>query len=118
MLGVIDLNGSEAERRAETFLKGQDLVLVKRNYRCRFGEIDLVMRDGVVLVFVEVRMRARSNFGGAGSSITLLKQRKLICTAQHYLASEAYRLPCRFDAVLLSGHDGERIEWIRNAFEE
>jgi len=111
------LKGNQAERYAEAFLARHKLVLVQRNYWCRFGEIDLIMRDGETLVFVEVRMRANRNFGGAGSSITLSKQRKVVRAARHYLLSLRTEPCCRFDAVLLSGNDGSDIEWIRNAFD-
>ncbi|HEX8873613.1 MAG TPA: YraN family protein [Nitrosospira sp.] len=94
------------------------MVLIERNYRCRFGEIDLIMRDGMVVVFVEVRMRASQTFGGAAGSITLSKQAKLMRTARRYLAALNTVPPCRFDAVLLSGNGGRDIEWIRNAFGE
>jgi len=109
--------GNQAERCAEAFLARHKLVLVQRNYRCRFGEIDLIMRDGETLVFVEVRMRSSWNFGGPGSSITLSKKRRLVRAARHYLLSLRTEPCCRFDAVLLSGNDGSDIEWIRNAFE-
>lgn len=112
------LKGSEAERQAEEFLLQHKLVLLQRNYRCRFGEIDLIMRDGRTVVFVEVRMRASQFFGGAAASITLAKQRKLTCAARHYLASLRAQPPCRFDAVLLSGDGQSKVEWIRNAFGE
>ncbi|SOD40154.1 YraN family protein [Nitrosovibrio sp. Nv4] len=112
------MDGSEAERYAESFLRHHNLVLIQRNYHCRFGEIDLIMRDGTTLVFVEVRMRTSSAFGGAAASITLAKQRKLLRAARHYLASLKFEPPCRFDAVLLSGHDSENVEWIKNAFGE
>ncbi len=110
------VNGAEAERRAEAFLERHNLVLLQRNYRCRFGEIDLIMREGATLVFVEVRMRASRNCGGAGESITERKRTKLIYTARHYLSSLKREPPCRFDAVLLSGREG--IEWIKDAFGE
>lgn len=112
------LKGSEGERYAERYLQSQGLVLVERNYRSRFGEIDLIMRDGTVTVFVEVRMRSSQLFGGAASSITLSKQGKLMRTARQYLSSLNSVPQCRFDAVLLSGARGERIEWIKNAFWE
>lgn len=112
------LKGDRAERYAEAFLARHKLVLVQRNYRCRFGEIDLIMRDEETLVFVEVRMRATRIFGDAGSSITLSKQRKVLRAARHYLLSLKTEPCCRFDAVLLSGVDGNEIEWIRNAFGE
>ncbi|MEX0958285.1 MAG: YraN family protein [Burkholderiales bacterium] len=108
--------GRDAEDAALAFLERSGLKLVQRNYRCRFGEIDLVMRDGRVLVFVEVRYRASAAFGGAAASITPRKQGRLLAAARHFLASHADALPCRLDAVLLNG-DG-RIEWIKNAFGE
>jgi putative endonuclease len=106
--------GAAAEQRAAEFLLRRGLKLVERNYRCRGGEIDLVMREGPVLVFVEVRARAASAFGGAAESITAAKQARLILAARHYLARHAIDAPCRFDALLL---DAGEIEWIRNAFD-
>ena len=112
------MNGDEAEKYAEEFLQRQGLILLERNYRCRFGEIDLIMRDGTASVFIEVRMRTSQVFGGAAGSITPAKQAKLLRTARHYLASLKTDPPCRFDAVLLSGASGQEIEWIKNAFGE
>lgn len=108
--------GREGEQYAEAYLQGQGLFLVERNYRCRFGEIDLIMREGKIVVFIEVRMRTSQAFGGAASSITPFKQGKLVRTARHYLASLKSFPECRFDVVLLSGAKGERMEWIKNAF--
>jgi putative endonuclease len=108
------MRGIDAERCAEAFLMRHDLALLQRNYRCRFGEIDLIMRDGVVVVFVEVRMRKSMVFGGAAASITPIKQQKLVRTARYYLSSLKSEPPCRFDAVLLSGDDGVEIDWIKD----
>ena len=108
------MTGVDAERLAEAFLRRHNLVLLQRNYRCRFGEIDLIMRDGIVLVFVEVRMRKSMNFGGAAASITSAKQRRLLHTARQYLSSLTTEPPCRFDAVLLSGNNGSEVEWIKD----
>lgn len=108
--------GRHAEQLAFEFLRGQGLTKVERNYRCRFGEIDLIMRDGQTLVFVEVRLRASRSFGGARESIDAHKQRKLLSAARHYIGSLDKLPECRFDAVLLNG-DTE-VEWIRNAFGE
>ncbi len=108
--------GSDGERCAEAYLRRQGLVLLERNYRCRFGEIDLIMREGEVVVFIEVRMRTSQVFGGAAGSITLSKQGKLTRTARYYLASLKSLPECRFDVVLLSGPWEEGMEWIRNAF--
>jgi putative endonuclease len=109
-------SGDAAERFAEQFLHARKLKTVTRNYRCRFGEIDLIMRDGETLVFVEVRMRASSNFGGAGGSIHVSKQRRLVATAQHYLAALQHTPPCRFDAILMNEMDNASVEWIKDAF--
>ena len=104
--------GREAETQAAAYLEERGLRLVERNFRIRGGEIDLVCRDGKTLVFVEVRLRSRSDFGGAGASITAGKRRRLILAARHYLAGRPDR-DCRFDCVLL---DGRQLEWIKNAF--
>jgi putative endonuclease len=106
--------GAEAEARAAEHLTRKGLKLLGRNYRCRGGEIDLVMADGPVLVFVEVRARKAGGFGGAAESITATKQARVILAARHYLARHGLDVPCRFDAVLLD--DGD-LSWIRNAFE-
>ena len=108
--------GREAEQQAFDYLRRHGLIEVERNYRCRFGEIDLIMRDGQTLVFVEVRKRASSAFGGAPASIDARKQHKLLVAARHYIGSKGKIPDCRFDAVLLNGDN--RIEWIRNAFGE
>ncbi|MBZ0144456.1 MAG: YraN family protein [Rhodocyclaceae bacterium] len=105
--------GSAAEEQAAEHLVRHGLKILARNYRCRGGEIDLVCRDGATLVFVEVRLRTNSSYGGAAASITPAKQRRIALAANHYLAGKP--LPaCRFDAVLF---DGENIDWIKNAFQ-
>ncbi len=109
-------SGAEAERLAARFLQQQGLILLEQNYRCRYGEIDLVMRDGAALVFVEVRLRTSKGFGGAAASITAAKQAKLIRTAQHYLSSLKQTPPCRFDAVLMQALEGAQPEWLKDAF--
>ena len=108
--------GLEAEKIAATFLVNHGLKLVARNYHCRYGEIDLVMKDAKTLVFIEVRLRSNSQFGSAGASITAQKQQKLILTAQHYLQNHG-DCHCRFDAILMDKADSNHIEWVRNAFE-
>ncbi len=109
-------HGVHAENLAAQFLQHRGLKLLHRNYRCRLGEIDLILQDGAVLVFAEVRLRKRNDFGGAAASINAAKQAKLVRTAQYYLATLAHTPPCRFDAVLLQGSDDSSIEWIRDAF--
>lgn len=108
-------SGDQAEHLAAQFLQRHGLTLVETNYRSRFGEIDLILRDGETLVFAEVRQRSRSDFGGAAASIDARKQQRLIITAQRYLGSLPRIPPCRFDALLLDA--AGNIEWVKNAFE-
>ncbi|OHE62209.1 MAG: YraN family protein [Thiobacillus sp. GWE1_62_9] len=110
------LLGQTAEARAEAFLKTRGLKLVARNWRCRFGEIDLIMQDGTVLIFVEVRLRNHNDFGGAAASVTPTKQKKLLAAARQYLSTLKTLPPCRFDVVALSSNAPP--EWIKNAFDD
>ena len=109
--------GERAEALAADFLGRHGLTIVTRNYRCRFGEIDLIARDGNTVVFVEVRQRSSNGYGGAAASITAAKRGRLLRTAHHYLAGMHPAPSCRFDAILLSGTPA-RIEWLQNAIEE
>lgn len=109
--------GEQAETLAADFLRGHGLRIAEKNYRCRYGEIDLIAREGATVVFVEVRRRASEAYGGAAASITAAKREKLLKTARHFLAGISPLPPCRFDAVLVSG-EPPRIEWIRNAIED
>ncbi|MFM2397560.1 MAG: hypothetical protein RLZZ144_810 [Pseudomonadota bacterium] len=106
--------GAQAEQLAADYLQRHGLRLIAKNYRSRFGEIDLILADGSVLVFVEVRLRRNANFGGAAASIDARKQAKLVTTAQQYLSTLPTVPPCRFDAILLDGNG--QIEWLKNAF--
>ncbi|MDP9901303.1 YraN family protein [Variovorax ginsengisoli] len=110
--------GDAAEDAALAHLQDAGLLLVARNYRTPGrggGEIDLIMRDprDATLVFVEVRQRASGTHGGAGGSITHVKQRRIVFAARHYLLKLRTLPPCRFDVVLVE--DG--IEWLQGAFD-
>src|SRR5690625_6283061 len=96
--------GREAERHAERWLKARGLQVLARNYRCRFGELDLVIRQGDTLVFVEVRLRRYERFVGARASVTRAKQRRLLAAAHHYLMFHPAlaRLPCRLYCLVLT----------------
>ncbi len=107
-------SGTKAERSAEECLVRAGLEIVARNYRTRFGEIDLVARDGETLVFVEVRMRSSDRFGGAAASIDSHKRARMISAARHFLSRLGRNPPCRFDVVTL---DGGSPAWIRAAFD-
>ncbi|MET0497364.1 MAG: YraN family protein [Steroidobacteraceae bacterium] len=111
--------GNAGEDRALKHLRDHGLRLIARNYRCRSGEIDLVMLDGVTLALVEVRYRSRSYFGGAAASVTPRKQRRLLLAAEHLVGTHAElrRYAARFDVVALDGaKEAPTIQWIRNAF--
>ncbi|MFO1380972.1 MAG: YraN family protein [Chitinivorax sp.] len=106
--------GAAAEDQALQYLQQAGLILVQRNYRSRFGEIDLIMRDGRTLVFIEVKARSGSGFGGSAHAITTAKIQRLTATAELYLASQHPTPPCRFDAVLVQGSRPARIDWLKN----
>lgn len=110
--------GKAAEDLAASYLIDRGLKLVTRNYRCRFGEIDLILHDGRTTVFAEVRLRGSQHFGGAAASVTAQKQQRLIATAQHYLTGQHTPPICRFDVVTLDRLEPSRIEWIKDAFGE
>ncbi len=109
--------GAQAEKLAADFLQRNGLRLIESNFRCRMGEIDLILKDGPVFVFAEVRLRSNAGYGGAAASITTSKQTRIIRAAQMYLQQNRTDAPCRFDAVLLDRLDAGSIEWIKNAFE-
>ena len=109
--------GAAVEAFAAQRLERAGLKVVARNVRCRYGEIDLLLRDGPILVFAEVRYRGRDDFGGALASVDPRKQSRLIACARWYLGQnprEAERT-CRFDVVAV-GDDGAAFEWLRDAF--
>lgn len=111
--------GRDGEAAALRHLERAGLKLVTRNYRCKAGEIDLVMLDGATLVLIEVRYRATLDFGGPAASITWRKQRRFIRAAQHLLLTRAdlRRYPARFDVVAItSAPTGANVEWIKAAF--
>lgn len=110
--------GKYAEQSAHYFLEQQGLRFLLKNYRCYYGEIDLIMHDHNVLVFIEVRLRTRYSHGNAIESITETKQQRVIRTAQHYLMHEGKRYQnqdMRFDVVGIDAQ--QQIDWIKNAFE-
>jgi len=112
--------GELAEARAETFLVQQGLVKRAKNYRCKLGEIDLIMQHDIAhettLVFVEVRLRTHAGFANAAESVTYRKQQKIIKTAQYYLQQYGLtdKANCRFDVIAFS--DNGNPEWIKDAF--
>ncbi len=111
--------GLHAENIACDYLIANGLKLIKRNYLCRLGEIDLIMRDKTHLIFVEVRFRRNQNFGTSSETVTYTKQTKLLRTAQLYLQQNRLtdKVPCRFDVIAITlVNEVPVIEWIKNAF--
>lgn len=108
------VSGDAAEDAALEFLRDQGLRLIERNFRCKGGEIDLIMQEHDTLVFVEVRRRSHRSYGGALASVTRAKQQRLIIAAQIYL--QRFRMPpdCRFDVI---GYDNAQMTWLKNAIE-
>lgn len=109
--------GFAAEEQARNYLRAQGLTWLESNYRCRLGEIDLIMRDKEYLVFVEVRARASSAYGSGVQSVTPSKRQKLLRTATLYLQTKKLydKQPSRFDVLSLDGAPSQ-ITWIKNAF--
>lgn len=111
------ISGKSKETLACQYLENKGFKLIERNYYCRRGEIDLIMRDQNCLVFIEVRYRKHDHFGSAVESITVQKQQRLIFTAEHYRQQTGTPLTVRFDVVAIGGPENNlSINWIKNAF--
>lgn len=111
--------GRHFEQLAEAFLHERGLVTLARNHRCRGGELDLVMHDGISVVFVEVRYRRTDRFGGARASIDRRKQARLVHAAENFLAvyPDYVNSPCRFDVIAMGGDaNAPSCDWIAGAF--
>jgi putative endonuclease len=108
------LRGERSEHLAHQYLIKQGLRLIEKNYRCKYGELDLIMRDGETLVIVEVRFRKSNKYGSAEESITQTKQSRIIATTQHFLHATKIKSAIRFDVIAMSRDDD--INWIKNAF--
>ncbi|MCG8037173.1 MAG: YraN family protein [Candidatus Thiodiazotropha taylori] len=109
--------GEAAEQLAVDYLSRRGLKLVTRNFRCKVGEIDLIMREKRTLVFVEVRYRQSDDYGSALESITPSKQRKLLAAANLYLQKNRIDQACRFDVVAINGSANKHTTWIKDAIQ-
>lgn len=107
-------SGQDGEDAALAYLCMQGLTLLERNFRCKGGEIDLIMQDGGTLVFIEVRKRADQRHGGAAASVTRAKQARLIIAAQTWLQRQQRSPACRFDVIAI---DAGALSWLKNAIE-
>ncbi len=110
--------GFWGERLAREYLQQQGLTFVTANYQFRGGEIDLIMNEQSMLVFVEVRYRKSSRYGHAAETIDSRKQHRLSQCAEHYLQRHKITQHlCRFDVIAIQGApESPNIEWIKNAF--
>ncbi|MEQ8857355.1 MAG: YraN family protein [Pseudomonadales bacterium] len=110
--------GAWAEAEAAAYLQRQGLRLLARNFRCRVGELDLVMSDGATLVFIEVRSRSSDRFGTALESVTPAKQRRLLAAARAFLSRHRHGdATCRFDVISVTKrHYSPDFHWVKNAF--
>lgn len=111
--------GLQAEHLAAVFLAQQGLQILHSNYRCKFGEIDLIAQDGATLCFVEVRFRASVAYGSPIDTIDGRKRRRILKTATHFLAYRLRGRPCacRFDIVTVEGTVSPVTRWWRAAFD-
>ena len=112
--------GRHWERAAERWLRQRGVHIIRRNFTCRSGEIDLVVRDGPEIAFVEVKYRSRSGFGSGAEHVTWHKQRRIVSAARLYLQyhKHAPSQVFRFDVVSINDQpDGAKIQWIKSAFE-
>lgn len=110
----VRLSGADWEQRALLFLQQHKLHLLVRNYRCKTGEIDLIMRaPDATLIFIEVRARTHHHFGGAAASVDKFKQQRLLRTAAHYLQRWSPIPACRFDVIAF---ENGQLKWYQNAF--
>ncbi|MGE8359793.1 YraN family protein [Pseudomonas sp.] len=123
MIGRRDAQGSgnAAEALARQFLEREGLRLIAQNWRCKRGELDLVMLDRDTVVFVEVRYRRHTAWGGAVESVDARKREKLILAATYFLQQDSRwaKHPCRFDVIAIDadGNSPPRPNWIQHAFE-
>ncbi len=109
------VRGEQSEQLACDYLLQQGLQIVDRNFRCKYGELDLIMLDANTLVIIEVRFRKSDKYGGALESITRKKQARIIATTQYYLMKNKLKNSVRFDVITLS--NDRNINWIKNAFQ-
>lgn len=108
--------GNKAEQQACKYLQQQGLNLLEKNFSTKAGEVDLIMRDGETLVFIEVRYRKNTDFGGAAASVTVKKQQRIIKAALAYQQKHRPQSSMRFDVMAIEG-DNEEVNWIVSAFD-
>ncbi|MBI1818996.1 MAG: YraN family protein [Nitrospirae bacterium] len=110
--------GREAETYAASYLKQKGYKIVEKNYKTRFGEIDLIATDRNTLVFLEIKARQNDHFGGPAGAVTRTKRQKIVKMAKFYLMSKKIERDIRFDVLLIVGAlESPSVELIQNAFD-
>lgn len=107
--------GTQYEQITAEYLKQQGVQVLEQNFRCRHGEIDLIIKDGAYLAFVEVKYRSTLKHGDPAEAVTSVKQERIRMAARYYLYQNRYGedTPCRFDVIRILK---DKIDWIKNAF--
>ncbi|MBR6793716.1 MAG: YraN family protein [Clostridia bacterium] len=109
--------GLKGELAAVRYLKKKGYRILKRNFQCRFGELDLIAQDKDCLVFCEVKTRSEGMIASPQESVTHAKQQKMIKTALYWLQSKDLDLPMRFDVIAVTAEQGRlTVEHLENAF--
>lgn len=112
------LTGSKGEDIAAVFLKDKGYKIISRNYKTPIGEIDIIAKDGEILVFVEVKTRSDNSFGYPFEAVNAKKQQKLKNLALFYLKKQKKNYPVRFDVLSIRINNSKKeIEHIKDAFE-
>lgn len=107
------ISGKAGEEQACSYIKKKGYKILERNYRCLFGEIDIIAEDKKTLVIIEVKYRKTKSFGKGYEAVNYTKQQKIIKTAQNYINEENLKLPVRFDVISI---DNDEVTHIENAF--
>ncbi len=107
------LSGKDGEEKACDFIKKKGFKILERNYRCLFGEIDIIAKHKSILIFIEVKYRKTDKFGKGYESVTYQKQQKIIKTATNYISENNLKMVARFDVISI---DNDEILHIQNAF--
>lgn len=112
--------GKIGEQAVAKFLKRYGYKILAQNYRCKLGEIDIIAKDGQVLVFIEVKTRSGTSYGSPAAAVNIRKQRQISKAAQCYLAEHSlFDSPARFDvvSVLCDHNNNHHFDHINNAFD-
>lgn len=106
-------SGKDGEEKACNYIKAKKYKIAERNYRCLYGEIDIIAESNGVLIIIEVKYRKSDKYGKGYEAVNTVKQKKIIKTAEYYINEKNVKMPVRFDVISI---DGNEITHIENAF--